>query len=116
MVKRPTEHVAVCDYMLQRRIVEERTGGWVGMWGWGGGRLEREREVYSCSLLSSDVCFPTHLRLGVPGIFWCCIPCSECCNLLCVGLNVHILGNISYFIRQLLGMCSCCIVISLKHL
>ena len=29
MVKRPTEHVTVCDYMLQRRIVEERTV-WVG--------------------------------------------------------------------------------------
>ena len=36
MVKRPTEHVTVCDYMLQRRIVEERTGGWVGMCGGGG--------------------------------------------------------------------------------
>ena len=30
---------------------------------------EREREVYSCSLLSSDVCFPTHLRLGLPSIY-----------------------------------------------
>ena len=94
-----------------------RVGGW-GCWGGGGSRSEREREVYSCSLLNSDVCFPTHLRLGLPSIFWCCIPCSECCNLLCVGLNVHNLGKISYFICQLQvqGMCSSCIVGSLKHL
>ena len=77
-----------------------------------GGRLERERErereVYSRSLLGFDVCFPTHLRLGLPSVFWCCILCSECCNLLCFGLNVHISGTVSYFIHQLQGMCSCC--------
>ena len=64
----------------------------MGMLG-AGCRLERERceKCAQCSLLGFDVCFPTHLRLGLPSIFWCCIPCSECCNLLCVGLNVHIL-------------------------
>ena len=52
--------------------------------------------------------FPTpHLRLGLPSIF-------KSCNLLCVGFNVHILGKISYVIRQLQGMCSCCIVRRLK--
>ena len=36
-----------------------------------GGRLEREteREVHSCSLLSSDICSPTHLHLGLPSMF-----------------------------------------------
>ena len=43
-------------------------GGDIGV-GWGGGRLEREREVQSCSLLSSDGCFPMHLCLGLPSIF-----------------------------------------------
>ena len=66
-------------------------------------------------MLSTDLgCMFSHALAF--SIFWCCIPCSECCNLLCVRLNVHILGAISYFIRQLQGMCFCCIVRSLKHL
>ena len=44
-------------------------GGGILGGGGGGGRLEREREVQSCSLLSSDVCFPMHLCLGFPSIF-----------------------------------------------
>ena len=44
-VKRPTGHVAVCDYMLQRGSLRKgRVDGW-GCWGGGGGRLERERRV-----------------------------------------------------------------------
>ena len=63
-------NVAVCEYVLQRGSLRKgRVGGW-GCWGRReGGEREREREVYSRSLLSSDVCCPTHLRLGLPSIF-----------------------------------------------
>ena len=48
------------------------------------------REKYTHALLLGfDVCFSTQLRLSLPSIFQCCIFCSECCYLLCVGLHVQ---------------------------
>ena len=50
------------------------------------------REKYTHALLLGfDVRFSTQLRLSLPSIFQCCIFCSECCYLLCVGLHVQFL-------------------------
>ena len=89
----------MCDYMLQRGSLRKgRVGGW-GCWGGGGGgRLERERErerkrerhrereVYSCSLLSSDVCFPT--------------PCVWVC-LVYSGVVSLVVNVVTYYVSDL---------------